>query len=163
FFIAFAQAAQGDVRAGAIAGGLVGLLFLARAEGSLFGVALLALAARRSSRRAGAVGALIAVAVGLAWLVRGQLLGGSPDLLAASRDAGLVLPLARRVLSLRDGARRTRRRGLARAARRGHAAADGDRYVRRRRSARSLRPRDVGHRVQRALPRSPGGAGRHTA
>ncbi|OLC11640.1 MAG: hypothetical protein AUH44_02080 [Chloroflexi bacterium 13_1_40CM_68_15] len=84
FFIAFAQAADGGVRAGAFAGALVGLLFLARAEGSLFGVALLALAARPVSRRAGIAGALIALAVGLGWLARGQLLGGSPDLLARS-------------------------------------------------------------------------------
>ena len=50
FFISFARAAAGDVRAGAIAGALVGLLFLARAEGALFGVALLVLALRPSSR-----------------------------------------------------------------------------------------------------------------
>jgi len=84
FFIAFAQALDGSVRAGALAGGLVGLLFLARAEGSLFGVALLALAARPRSRRAGVVGAALALLIGLAWLARGQLLGGSPDLLARS-------------------------------------------------------------------------------
>ena len=41
FFVAFARAALGDVRAGAIVGALVGLLFLARAEGALFGIALL--------------------------------------------------------------------------------------------------------------------------
>ena len=84
FFIAFARAADGNVGAGALAGGLVGLLFLARAEGSLFGVALLALAARPGSRRAGVVGAAVALLIGLAWLARGQLLGGSPDLLARS-------------------------------------------------------------------------------
>src|SRR5207247_1508627 len=50
FFIFFARAATGDARAGAISGLLVGLLFLARAEGALFGVALLALAIRPSSR-----------------------------------------------------------------------------------------------------------------
>jgi hypothetical protein len=84
FFIAFARAADGDVRAGALAGALVGLLFLARAEGALFGVALLMLAAQPVSRRAGVAGAVIALAVGLGWLARGQFLGGSPDLLARS-------------------------------------------------------------------------------
>ena len=84
FFMTFARAADGDVRAGALAGALVGLLFLARAEGSLFGVALLALAARPMSRRAGVAGAIVALAVGLGWLARGQLLGGSPDLLTRS-------------------------------------------------------------------------------
>jgi len=53
FFIAFARAAGGDARAGAACGILVGLLFLARAEGALFGVALFALALRPSSRAAG--------------------------------------------------------------------------------------------------------------
>jgi hypothetical protein len=57
FFVAFVRAAAGDVRAAAIAGALVGVLFLARAEGALFGVAL---------------------AIGLAWLVRGLALPGSP-------------------------------------------------------------------------------------
>src|SRR2546425_293471 len=84
FFMPSARAADGDVRAGALAGALVGLLFLARAEGSLFGVALLALAARPMSRRAGVAGAIVALAVGLGWLARGQLLGGSPDLLTRS-------------------------------------------------------------------------------
>jgi len=78
FFVVFARAAVGDVRAGAIAGALVGLLFLARAEGALFGVALLALALRRSSRAAGVAGSAVAVAIGLAWLVRGLALPGSP-------------------------------------------------------------------------------------
>ena len=76
FFVAFARAALGDVRAGAIAGALVGLLFLARAEGALFGIALLALAMRRSSRAAGISGSAIALAIGLAWLVRGLALPG---------------------------------------------------------------------------------------
>jgi hypothetical protein len=84
FFIAFARAADGSGPAGALAGALVGLLFLARAEGSLFGVALLALAARPRSRSAGVAGAVTALLIGLAWLARGQLLGGSPDLLARS-------------------------------------------------------------------------------
>src|SRR5690242_10351091 len=43
FFLAFARAAEGSVRAGLAAGALVGLLYLARSEGALFGLALLAL------------------------------------------------------------------------------------------------------------------------
>ena len=78
FFVAFARAAVGDVRAGAIAGALAGLLFLARAEGALFGVALLALIVRRSSRGAGIAGTAIALLIGLGWLVRGLALPGSP-------------------------------------------------------------------------------------
>ena len=78
FFVAFARAAVGDVRAGAIAGALVGLLFLARAEGALFGMALLALGLRRSSRAAGITGSAVALVIGLGWLVRGLLLPGSP-------------------------------------------------------------------------------------
>jgi hypothetical protein len=78
FFVAFARAATGDLRAGAIAGALVGLLFLARAEGALFGMALLALGLRRSSRAAGIVGSAVALVIGLGWLVRGLLLPGSP-------------------------------------------------------------------------------------
>ena len=81
FFLAFARAATGGVRAGAAAGLFVGLLFLARAEGALFGVALLALAVRPSSRAAGLVGSAVALAIGAAWLARGVALGGSPDLL----------------------------------------------------------------------------------
>jgi hypothetical protein len=78
FFVAFARAAVGDVRAGAIAGALVGLLFLARAEGALFGIALLALALRRPSRASGLAGTGVALAIGVAWLVRGLALPGSP-------------------------------------------------------------------------------------
>ena len=78
FFIAFARAARGDLRSGAIAGALVGLLFLARAEGALFGIALLALAVRRSSRMAGIAGMAVALSIGLAWLARGLALPGSP-------------------------------------------------------------------------------------
>jgi hypothetical protein len=81
FFVAYARAANGDVRAGAAAGALVGALFLARAEGALFGVALLVLAARPSSRAAGISGSAIALAIGATWLARGTALGGSPDLL----------------------------------------------------------------------------------
>ena len=82
FFIAIGRAAGGSVAAGVLAGLCVGLLFLARAEGALFGLALLALAGRRTSLRAGVVGAAVAMAIGVAWLARGALLGGSPDLLA---------------------------------------------------------------------------------
>ncbi|MDQ2913796.1 MAG: hypothetical protein M3T56_11130 [Chloroflexota bacterium] len=82
FFVAFARGAAGDARAGATCGLLVGLLFLARAEGALFGVALLALAMRPASRAAGTVGSAVALAIGAAWLARGIALGGSPDLLA---------------------------------------------------------------------------------
>ena len=82
FFVGFARAAAGDVRAGALCGLLVGLLFLARAEGALFGVALLALAIRPRSRAAGTIGSTVALAIGGAWLARGIALGGSPDLLA---------------------------------------------------------------------------------
>jgi hypothetical protein len=78
FFVAFARAALGDVRAGTVAGALVGLLFLARAEGALFGLALLALALRPSSRRAGIAGSAVALAIGLGWLARGLALPGSP-------------------------------------------------------------------------------------
>ena len=78
FFVAYARAAVGDVRAGAVAGALVGLLFLARAEGALFGIAVLWLAMRRSSRAAGVAGTVIALAIGLGWLVRGLALPGSP-------------------------------------------------------------------------------------
>jgi hypothetical protein len=81
FFIAYARAAAGDIRAGLIAGGLVGALFLARAEGALFGVALLALAVRPRSRVAGSAGSAVALAIGGAWLLRGLALGGTPDLL----------------------------------------------------------------------------------
>jgi hypothetical protein len=80
FFVAFRQAAVGDIRAGAIAGALVGLLFLARAEGALFGIALLALALRPSSRMAGIAGSAVALIVGLAWLVRGIALPGPADI-----------------------------------------------------------------------------------
>jgi len=78
FFVALGRAAAGDVRAGAIAGALVGLLFLARAEGALFGVALLALAIRPSSRLSGMAGSAVALAIGIAWLARGLVLPGSP-------------------------------------------------------------------------------------
>ena len=82
FFIAFARAARGSVRAGALAGLLVGLLYLARAEAALFGLALLWLAGHSRSARAGSVGAAIAVAIGLAWASRGIALGFPDDLVA---------------------------------------------------------------------------------
>jgi hypothetical protein len=84
FFLAFTRAAEGDLRAGAIAGGLVGVLFLARAEGFLFGVPLLVLAARPVSRSAGIVGSAVALVIGTAWLVRGLALGSAPDLVGRS-------------------------------------------------------------------------------
>jgi hypothetical protein len=83
FFLAFARAARGAPGAGALAGLLVGLLYLARAEGALFGLALLALAARPASRRAGAAGTAVALAIGGAWVARDQSLG-TGDLLARS-------------------------------------------------------------------------------
>ena len=82
FFIAFGRAASGDVRAGAACGLLVGVLFLAGAEGALFGLALLALAARPASRGAGIAGTAVALAIGGAWVLRGLALGGPGDLLA---------------------------------------------------------------------------------
>src|SRR5207245_2913535 len=75
------RAAAGEVRGGALAGLCVGLLFLARAEGALFGVALLWLAVRPGSRGAGLAGSLVALAIGGAWLARGVSLGASPDLM----------------------------------------------------------------------------------
>lgn len=83
FFLAFARAARGSVGAGAIAGLLVGLLYLSRAEGALFGLALVALAARPTSRRAGSIGSAVALAIGGAWFARDLSLGAG-DLLARS-------------------------------------------------------------------------------
>jgi hypothetical protein len=83
FFLAFARAAGGSVRAGALSGLLVGLLYLARAEGALFGLALLALAARPVSRRAGAIGSTVALAIGGLWFARDLGLGAG-DLLPRS-------------------------------------------------------------------------------
>jgi hypothetical protein len=84
FFLCYRRAAAGDVRAGALAGLAVGLLFLARAEGALFGVALLPLLRSPVSRRAGAAGAAVALVIGLGWLARDLSLGAQPDLLARS-------------------------------------------------------------------------------
>src|SRR5207247_1495340 len=75
FFIVFARAAQGGVIAGALAGLAVGLLYLVRAEGAMFGLALVALALRRRSRGAGVAGALVALAIGGAWLARDLSIG----------------------------------------------------------------------------------------
>jgi hypothetical protein len=88
FFLAYARAADGDVRAGAAAGALVGLLYLTRAEGALFGLALLALAARPVSRASGFVASAVALAIGGAWLARQVSVGVAPDMLA--RTALLV-------------------------------------------------------------------------
>ena len=75
FFITFAPAARGSVGAGALAGVLVGLLYLARSEGALFGLPLVALAFRRETRVAGAVGSVAALAIGGAWFARDLGLG----------------------------------------------------------------------------------------
>jgi hypothetical protein len=83
FFLAFRRAAGGSVGAGAIAGLLVGLLYLARAEGALFGLALLELASRPVSRKAGVIGSAVALAIGGAWFARDLALG-TGDLLARS-------------------------------------------------------------------------------
>jgi len=84
FFLSYRRAAAGDLRAGAIAGLAVGLLFLARAEGALFGLPLLFLLRRPGSRRAGLAASGIALVIGLGWLSRGLALGSSPDLFARS-------------------------------------------------------------------------------
>jgi hypothetical protein len=83
FFLVFARAARGSVGAGAVAGLLVGLLYLARAEGALFGLALLALAVRPATRSAGGAGSLVALVIGGAWFARDLTLG-TGDLLARS-------------------------------------------------------------------------------
>ena len=79
FFLCLGRAAAGDVRAGALAGLAVGLLYLARAEGALFGIALLALRSR-----AGLAGAAVALAIGVAWQLRQYALGYPADLFARS-------------------------------------------------------------------------------
>lgn len=84
FFVAFSHALSGSARWGAAAGLLVGLLYLSRAEGALFGLALVWLAGRRRTRRAGAAGLVVALAIGLGWLVRNEMLGFPDDLLARS-------------------------------------------------------------------------------
>ena len=82
FFLAFGRAAEGSVRWGAASGALVGLLYLARAEAALFGLALVWLAGRRSTRSAGVAGTAVAIAIGLGWAIRGLALGFPTDLLA---------------------------------------------------------------------------------
>jgi hypothetical protein len=83
FFLAFARAARGSLGAGLLAGMTVGLLYLARAEGALFGLALLALVVRPVSRGASLAGSAIALAIGGLWFARDLGLGAS-DLLARS-------------------------------------------------------------------------------
>ena len=82
FFIAYARAAAGSVRAGVTAGLLVGLLYLSRSEGALFGLALVALLLSSRARAAGAAGALVALAIGGAWFARDLATGASGDLFA---------------------------------------------------------------------------------
>ena len=84
FYLCYRRAADGAVGFGIAAGLAVGLLFLARAEGALFGPALLALLRSPASRRAGLAGSATALAIGLAWLARDFSLGPAPDLLARS-------------------------------------------------------------------------------
>lgn len=84
FFIAYGRAARGDVRAGALAGALVGLLFLARAEAAIFGVVLLILATSPRTRRAGVAGSAVALCIGIGWLARDLSLGPSPDIIGRS-------------------------------------------------------------------------------
>lgn len=82
FFIIYRRVAAGDVRFGALAGSVVGLLYLARAEGALFGIALLVLMLSVVARRAAIVGVIVALTIGVAWFARGLAIGGSPELLA---------------------------------------------------------------------------------
>ena len=84
FFLLYRRALSGDVRAGTLAGLAVGLLFLARAEGALFGVALLWLLRAPASRRPALAGSAVALAIGLGWLVRDLSLGPGPDLFSRS-------------------------------------------------------------------------------
>lgn len=84
FFLAYGRASRGNLEAGALAGLWVGLLFLARAEGALFGLALLALLWSRRSRGAGIAGSCVALAIGVAWLARDLSLGPVPDVFARS-------------------------------------------------------------------------------
>lgn len=84
FFLCVRRAALGEARFGALAGLVVGLLFLARAEGALFGLALVALLWSHATRRAGIAGCAVALAIGLGWLARDIALGGSPDLIGRS-------------------------------------------------------------------------------
>jgi len=100
FFLAYRRAAAGDVRAGIFAGLAVGLLFLARAEGALFGLPLLFLLRSSVSRCAGLAASSIALVIGLGWLARGLMLGPSPEnfvrtvLLVRYEDFFAVAPAA---------------------------------------------------------------------
>jgi hypothetical protein len=82
FFLAYGRAARGQVRAGAMAGLLVGLLFLARGEAALFGLALLALVLPPASRRAGLAASGVALTIGIGWLVRDLAIGPPAGLFA---------------------------------------------------------------------------------
>ena len=82
FFLSYRRAAAGSVPAGVAAGFLVGVLYLTRAEAALFGLALVALALRTSSRRAGVAASFVAIAIGAAWLARDAAVGIPSDLLA---------------------------------------------------------------------------------
>jgi hypothetical protein len=84
FFLSYRLAAAGDLGAGALAGFAVGLLFLARAEGALFGLPLLFLLGSPVSRRAGLAATAVALAIGLGWLARDLALGSSTELFARS-------------------------------------------------------------------------------
>jgi hypothetical protein len=84
FFLLYGRSSAGDVRAGAMAGLAVGLLFLARAEGAFFGLALLWLVRTPASRRAGLTGSAVALVIGLAWLVRDLGLPPGPDVFGRS-------------------------------------------------------------------------------
>ena len=79
FFLLYRRAAAGDAGAGALAGLAVGVLYLARTEGALFGLALLALRSR-----AGLAGVGVALAIGVAWQLRQLALGYPADLFARS-------------------------------------------------------------------------------
>jgi hypothetical protein len=84
FFLWYRRAAAGDVRFGVLAGVAVALLFLARAEGALFGLALLALVRSPRTRRAGAAGSAVALLIGIAWLARDLALGTQSDVFGRS-------------------------------------------------------------------------------
>ena len=84
FFLLYRRAAAGSVRDGALAGLAVGLLYLARAEAALFGLALLALALRPATRRAGLAGTAVALLIGVAWLARDLTAGPTESLIGRS-------------------------------------------------------------------------------
>ena len=84
FFLCYRRAALGDIRFGVLSGIAVGVLFLARAEGALFGFALIGLLWSGTARRAGAAGSAVALAIGLAWLARDLSLAPVADLLGRS-------------------------------------------------------------------------------